>query len=515
VKGGRWSTIVAGMVVSSPERSPVRPILIRALLLGAGLGAVGVAAASLLLGGGAALLTEEIGLLVTALVALGAGMWVSAPAASQEELPMRERWASAGLATAAAGVFATAWRMYGVLSSGMLGRTLGLLFLVALPVYAIGLGIPTLLALGERWQDALADDEPGWGVLGTLVIGGLGGAAAGVALSGLVLVPFLSAGPVLLATSVLLLSPLVIAEPEDPGVEEIVLREEMTPFSRLRVTELAYPGERQPERRLYLNGEEESAELVRSGAPALAYIAAAETWLMSSTPPGSAFLFLGGGAYTLPRRLAERDPRARITVVELDPAVTRIAQQYFGLRREHRITTVHGDARAFAVREEAAPRYDRIYVDVYAGTEALPYALVTREAFQALSRHLRPGGVLSMNLIGVTNGEESVRLWSVARTLESVFPATALYTHLGRDYPDRQNLLLAGALDADHRFPARAGLFDRWPRAEWPSDAGTVVYRDLVVAPRLPETRPPVTEIPAPPPAPAPIDMPALREGDA
>ena len=35
---------------------------------------------------------------------------------------------------------------------------------------------------------------------------------------------------------------------------------------------------------------------------------------------------------------------------ELDPEVTRIAQHYFGLRREHRITTVHGDARAFASR---------------------------------------------------------------------------------------------------------------------------------------------------------------------
>jgi predicted membrane-bound spermidine synthase len=495
------------MVVSSPDRSLMRPILIRAILIGVALGVIGVAAASLLIGGGPGLLTEGVGLVVTALVALGAGMWVSAPAAGDAELPMRERWAAAGLATAAAGVFATAWRIYAALSGGMLSRTLGLLFLVALPVYSIGLSLPTLLAVAERWQETVDDDTPGWGVLGVLVLGVLGGSMAGLLLPGLLLVPLLTAGPVLLATSVLLLSPLVIAEPEEPEMEEVVLREDITPFSELRVTEISYPGERQPERRLYLNGEEESAELVRSGAPALAYIAAAETWLMSSTAPGSAFLFLGGGAYTLPRRLAERDPRARITVVELDPEVTRIAQHYFGLRREHRITTVHGDARAFASREEVAPRYDRIYVDVYAGTEALPYALVTREAFQDLARHLRPGGVIAMNVIGVLKGRESIRLWSVARTLESVFPATALYHHLGPDYPDRQNVLLAGSLDPDHRFLGRAGLFERMPHEQWPNDPRIVVYRDLVVAPRLPETRPPVKEVEK--------DVPALRDGDA
>src|SRR3546814_16632537 len=55
-------------------------------------------------------------------------------------------------------------------------------------------------------------------------------------------------------------------------------------------------------------------------------------------------------AYTLPRRVAERDPRAAITVVELDPEVTKAAYLYFGLRSEHGIRSVHGDARAFLSR---------------------------------------------------------------------------------------------------------------------------------------------------------------------
>src|SRR3546814_6524650 len=76
-------------------------------------------------------------------------------------------------------------------------------------------------------------------------------------------------------------------------------------------------------------------------------------------------------AYTLPRRVAERDPRAAITVVELDPEVTKAAYLYFGLRSEHGIRSVHGDARAFLSRTDDESEFDRIYVDVYGGQESL------------------------------------------------------------------------------------------------------------------------------------------------
>src|SRR5690606_29312817 len=103
--------------------------------------------------------------------------------------------------------------------------------------------------------------------------------------------------------------------------------------------------------------------LVRSGAPTLAYIAAAESWLSAITPQGARFLFLGGGAYTLPRRVAERDRRAKIVVVELDPEVTRVAQHFFGLSPAHAIHTIQGDARAF-LDQAPAGGFDRIFLDV-------------------------------------------------------------------------------------------------------------------------------------------------------
>jgi spermidine synthase len=277
---------------------------------------------------------------------------------------------------------------------------------------------------------------------------------------------------------VLLVLPLLFPEPMRPAPAERLLHEVETPFGILRVTEVVYAGERQPERRLYLNDEQESGELVRSGAPTLAYIAAAEGWLARDAPAGGAYLFLGGGAYTLPRRIAERDPRARVTVVELDPEVTRLAYRFFGVRRSHGIASVHGDARAYLERGPDAAA-DRVYLDVYGGDEALPYALVTREALELARRRLRPGGALGINLIGVTTGAESLRMWSVVRTLREVFPAVALYTHLGPEYPERQNVLAVAALDDAHPFPPRAGTFDRWAEEAWPRVDAAAVYRDL------------------------------------
>lgn len=469
---------------SSPERALQRALWPRALVAGAVLGALCFAGASLVLFQVEGLRVGTVGVLATIAVALAAGMWAAAPvAASDADPPLRERWMGAGLATALAGAFATLWPLIPLLARGPLGRVLALLVLLGLPVYALGLLLPTLAAAGERWEEELEVEGQGWGAVGIVVGGTLAGFTAGVLATGLLLLPATGAAPLLLAASVLLLLPLLFPEPAAPGARESVLHEVHTPFGSLRVTEVVYPGERQPERRMYFNGEEESGELVRSGAPTLAYIAAAERWLAETRSRGGSYLFLGGGAYTLPRRVSEADAAARITVVELDPAVTAAAYRFFGVRPEHRIQTVAGDARAFLESAEAAA-YDSIYLDVYAGGEALPYSLVTRNAFESMARLLRPGGSVAINLIGIPHGPEAPRFWSVVRTLAEVFPSVALYSHLGADYPERQNFLLVASRAEGADFPPRAGLFERLPPEHWRHLRDTTVFRDLGATPR-------------------------------
>jgi hypothetical protein len=449
----------------------------RAVIVGAAVAIVGLAGSSLVLPEvpGA---RDAIVFAVTAIVVFCVGLWAGSPDARREELPLRDRWISAAALTAVAGAFATFATLYQQIYPGGIWPIAALLVGIAAPIYALGLLPPLLLTWADRVAATLDDPPAPWTVAGTLALGLLLGAAVGLAVGGLAALPRLSAGSVLMATAVILLLPLVLPDPGDDIPRETLIHGVVTPYGTLSVTEVTFPRERQPERRLYLNEEEESGELVRSGAPTLAYVAAAEQLLADVTPPGGSYLFLGGGAYTLPRRIAERDPNARVLVVELDPEVTRVAYRFFGLEPHHRIGSVHGDARAY-LESAGDAAFDRIYVDVYGGREALPHSLVTREAALTLRRHLEPGGILAMNLIGTVVGEEIRQVWSIVETFADVFPRLAVYTHLGRDYPDRQNLLLVAGDESSREPPASIGMFERWPEGEWPRPEGTTQFHDV------------------------------------
>lgn len=464
----------------SPPDAPrrARPVLLRAALAGAALGIAAFAAGSLILYEARGVLPAAGGLVATFAAALAAGVWAGAPGARPEAPTWR--WVGAGVAVAVAGAFGTLWAHFGWAEAGGFARALALLLLVGVPVYAIGFLFPGLGA----WGAGDGEDEDPAAEGSEILIAVLLGAAAGAALGGLVLLPLVSPGPLLLATGALLTFPLFFPREAlgAASLPERLLHEEETPYGTLRVTEVAHPeGRRQPERRLYVNDEVESGELERTGAPTFAYVAAAERWLRETSPPGAAYLFLGGGAYTLPRRIAEDDPSARITVVELDPAVTRAAYRFFGVRPEHGIASLHGDARAVAA---SLPRgaYDRVFVDVYGGDETVPGHLVTVEALEEVRALLAPGGRVLLNVIGVAEGEGRCRFWSTVRTAEAAFPSLALYVHVGRDFPDRQNFLLAGSGEAGVEMPARAGYFEPWPAEEWPRLGCAAVFRDRVPA---------------------------------
>lgn len=449
----------------------------RPFLVGLALAVVAFAGGSLLLYETRGALPAAAGLLATFAAALGAGLWAGAPV-DDPEAPPAGRWIAIGIALGVAGVLATGWTALQGERLGGPARALGLLFIVGVPAYAAGYLLPALAAWeAVHDEHEEGDVDPGMGTA-ELVPALLAGVAAGAAACGLFLLPRFTPGMLLLAVAALITFPFAYPRrARGSAVQREVLMEEATPFGTLRVEEIVYPGKRQPERRLYQNGEIESGELVRTGAPTFAYVAAGERFFAALERPGLAYLFLGGGAYTLPRRIAERDPGARITVVELDPEVTRAAYRWFGLRPEHGVHSIHGDARLVAA-ELPAGAFDRVFVDVYDGTETVPYTLVTLEAMRGLGRLLRPGGVVLVNVIGVAEGEGDRRFWSTVRTAREAFASLRLYVHLGRDYPDRQNFLLAASNEADARLPEAGGTFEPWPQAEWPRLTGTAVFHD-------------------------------------
>jgi len=472
---------------------------LRPFLVGLALAVVAFAGGSLLLYEARGALPAAAGLLATFAAALAAGLWAGAPV-DDPEAPPAGRWIVLGISLGVAGVLATGWKAFEGERLGGPARALGLLFIIGVPAYAAGYLLPALAAW-EGTQDERDDGEVDPGVdAPEMVTAVLAGVAVGAALCGLLLLPRFAPGTLLLVAAALVTFPVFYPHrARGELTERQVLMEEQTPFGTLRVVEIVYPGKRQPERRLYQNGEIESGELTRTGAPTFAYIAAAERLFGAMERPGLAYLCLGGGAYTLPRRIAERDPQARITVVELDPEVTRAAYRRFGLRPEHGVHSIHGDARLVAGGLPAGA-FDRVFVDVYDGTETVPYPLVTLEAMRELERLLKPGGVVVVNVIGVADGEGDRRFWSTVRTAREAFAGMRLYLHLARDFPDRQNFLIAASAEADARFPETAGTFEGWPEAEWPRLAGTTVFRDRFADPQpkhagIPQAQP-VPQVP-------------------
>jgi spermidine synthase len=98
--------------------------------------------------------------------------------------------------------------------------------------------------------------------------------------------------------------------------------------------------------------------------------------------------------------------------VEIDPAVIRLAAEYFDLAAEVTVA----DGRAFLVRDQQ--RYDAAIIDTFLGGTA-PEHLYTKEAFELVDEHLNPEGALVVRLIG---HPEHPAICAVARTLQTVFP---------------------------------------------------------------------------------------------
>ena len=470
----------AGMDASNPEASFRRELMARAALVGAAVATIALAGSALVMRGVVGGPAAVGAIAATLLLAFATGIWAGAPDARRETLPMRERWLSAAAIVALGGSFGSFSALYEQIFPGPWWPVIILLLGVAAPAYAVGLLPPLLLARLERWRSLDDEEIDGWGGLGTVVLGLLGGAGVMAFLVGVIFLPRFTPPLVLMGLALLLLLPLFIRETPLDQEQVRVIHEAPSPYGMVRVTEVAFPGERQPERRLYIDDEEESGQLVRSGAATLAYIAAAEDWLSKVTPAAASYLFLGGGGYTLPRRLAERDGRARIVVVELNPEVTNAARRFFGLRPEHRIEVVHGDARAYLEVGEGA-EFDRIYMDVYAGNESVPPSLTTVEAAERMAARLSADGLVAINLIGTPQGRDAGGFWAVVRSYAAVFPQVALYTHLGPDFADRQNVLLIAGLDVSRELPDRAGHFELWPREAWGAAHEGEPRRDLTL----------------------------------
>jgi spermidine synthase len=126
-------------------------------------------------------------------------------------------------------------------------------------------------------------------------------------------------------------------------------------------------------------------------------------------------LCIGLGVGIVPMQFARE--RARVQVVEINPAVVPLAQKFFGLET-NRFQLTFDDGRHFVNR--CSNHYDAIVLDAFLG-DSSPSHLMSREALAAMRRLLKPDGVLVINAFGATEPGKTFFAASLARTLRTVF----------------------------------------------------------------------------------------------
>jgi spermidine synthase len=133
-------------------------------------------------------------------------------------------------------------------------------------------------------------------------------------------------------------------------------------------------------------------------------------------------LCIGLGVGIVPMEFA-RDG-AKVDVVEINPAVVPLAQQFFDLEPEQ-LNITFGDGRQFV--NQCRKQYDAIILDAFLG-DSSPSHLMTKEAFTAMRRILKPSGVLVINCFAHFNPGADFLGASLEKTLSGVFRSVRIHT---------------------------------------------------------------------------------------
>ena len=173
------------------------------------------------------------------------------------------------------------------------------------------------------------------------------------------------------------------------------------------------------DRLLCLNDPREGSHSVRLGSDVLTGGYYDNLYSGRSSQGGGGSSSWGWAAGRPSRSNRRLYPGARVTAVEIDPLVVRVAHEYLGLERGPDLDVHVEDARPFLRRR--SDLFDVIEVDVFAGGPYAPFYCLTAEFFGEVRARLAPAGLLSMNVYAP--GGDRTLAEAVIATLAEVFPA--------------------------------------------------------------------------------------------
>lgn len=123
--------------------------------------------------------------------------------------------------------------------------------------------------------------------------------------------------------------------------------------------------------------------------------------LFLDDPKNILVIGLGGG--TLPIAFRDLYPESTIQSVEIDPAVVKVAREYFEFSEGPRMKVAVQDARVWTKRAARKDtRYDLIVLDAFNG-EYIPEHLMTKEFLEEVKSILTPQGTLMANTFSISD----------------------------------------------------------------------------------------------------------------
>jgi spermidine synthase len=191
-------------------------------------------------------------------------------------------------------------------------------------------------------------------------------------------------------------------------------------------------------RTLYLNNLPHSGMYLNGSSRAAFLYTDYFNMALLFNPEADRVLFIGGGGFSGPKQFFEYYPEINIEVVEIDPVVVDIAEEYFFLPNDERLKAFVEDGRQFLKKSD---EYDVVILDAYSKTY-VPFHLMTKEFFESIYSHLSANGVVVSNLISSLIGDTSDLLMAEYNTVREVFPQAYLFSTKSSSLSTIQNIIL-------------------------------------------------------------------------
>lgn len=124
---------------------------------------------------------------------------------------------------------------------------------------------------------------------------------------------------------------------------------------------------------------------------------------LAHNPNPKRVLILGLGGGVLSGLIHQLSPQSEIISVDIDPAVVKLAKQYFSYEENNKVKTAIQDARVYVKRALLKQeKFDWIILDAFNG-DYIPEHLMTYEFLDEVKQLLNPNGLVSANTFSTSD----------------------------------------------------------------------------------------------------------------